>query len=154
MPVPHNPQRGVRSVSGPLIATFRVARANDQRSRSSEFSAAAGAWTLAPPGEAAGFALDPDNAARLRAPDGRPGDWFGLEPVGGGGDDGFSSTVMPWFGEIHNAQGIGGAVVALSADRRVSLRTYTGRHPREIRVFGADTAVAVGDTVQLYAATR
>ena len=58
---------------------------------------------------------------------------------------------MPWFGEIHNQQGIGGAVVALAADRRIALRTYTDRHPREIRAFGAATPVAEGDVVALFA---
>ena len=46
----------------------------------------------------------------------------------------------------------GGATVPIAADRRVSLRTYTHQDPREIRVFGADADVAVGDTVELYAA--
>ena len=58
---------------------------------------------------------------------------------------------MPWFGEIHNLQGIGGALVAFTADRRVSLRTHTNQHPREIRVAGADTAVQVGDSLELRA---
>ena len=58
---------------------------------------------------------------------------------------------MPWFGEIHNPQGIGGAIVSIDAATRVSLRTHTGMHPREIRVLGADTPVRVGDIVELHA---
>ena len=136
-------------IRGPLIATFRIARATERRNKNSEFSAQAGAWTVAPAGEAAGFALNPANSARLRAPAGRPQRCFGFEAVGGGG---FGAVVMPWFGEIHNAAGIGGATIPIAADRRVSLRTYTHQDPRELRVFGADADVAVGDTVELYAA--
>ena len=40
----------------------------------------------------------------------------------------------------------------VARDRRVTLLTILNLNPREIRVTGADTAVAVGDTVQLYAA--
>ena len=64
----------------------------------------------------------------------------------------FGDVVMPWFGEIHNAAGVGGATVPLSEDRRVSVRTYTHQHPRELRMLGADSAVDLGDTVAIYAA--
>ena len=91
----------------------------------------------------AGFGLAPDSAARLWAPAGRPRACFGFDAVG----NGFGVSLMPWFGEIHNATGIGGAVIALAADRRISLRTYMGTHPREIRVFSADMAVLRGGAV-------
>ena len=140
-----------RAERGPLLATFTVTRAvanGGSRSRSDEFGAAAGAWAVADAGTEAGFSADPDRP-RLRAPNHRPPGCFGLEAVGG---DEFSTSVLPWFGELHQTQGVGGAVVGIDADTRVGLRTYAGQHPREIRVFGADTPVAVGATVRLYGA--
>ena len=132
---------------GPLIATFAVNRPSQNRSSGAELGQAAGRWTVSEAGEAAGFeALAA--TTRLAAPDNRPPGWSQLEAVGGGE---YSSTVMPWFGEIHNPQGIGGAVVALSATTRLSLRTYTGQSPREIRLFGADTPAVAGQTFRLYA---
>ena len=141
---------GGASSPGPLIATFRATRASASRGISSEFGAASGEWTLAPDGAEAGFGADADRP-RLSAPDMRPAGWGGIEAVGG---DGFSSTILPWFGEVHNQQGVGGAIVAITAERRVSLRTHSNQHPREIRVAGAATPIAIGDTIELRAYIR
>ena len=140
-----------RADRGPLLATFTVSRAvanGRSRARDAEFGSAAGEWAVADAGADAGFSVDP-NRPRLRAPNRRPPGCFGLEAVGG---DEFSSAVLPWFGELHQTQGVGGAVVGIDADTRVGLRTYAGIHPRELRVFGADTPVAVGATLRLYGA--
>ena len=72
------------------------------------------------------------------------------DPVAIGGDD-YSSAVMPYFGEIHNPNGIGGAVVALTDSERLSLRTHVNQNPRDIRVYGADTALTIGRTLRLHA---
>ena len=135
-------------IRGPLIATLTLIRdTGATRRRDSELGNNSISWALAPEGMSYGFRLDAA-LPRLLAPDERPLGWFGIEALG---SDEFSS-VLPWFGEIHNNTGVGGAVVAVAQDRRISLRTYTNQHPREIRVFGADTILQVQDSVALYAA--
>ena len=138
-----------RDIRGPLIATFTVSRDNDDRGNSSEFGSASGGWVIAGAGVVEGFALNDESPTRLVSPVGRPRGWFGIEAVGG---DDFGSAVMPWFGEIHTVNGVGGVVVAINEERRLSIRSYISIHPRELRVYGADTEVVIGDAVRLYAA--
>ena len=149
MPVRPDQPRLV-SREGVPIATFRALAAAANSGVGVVFGVDAGAWELAPAGEAAGWSIDPDHP-RLRAPDMRPPGWIGVEAIGGTEDGEFSSALLPWFGEIHHPRGIGGATVSVAADRRLSLRTIVNQHPRELRVYGGDTAVAVGDTVELRA---
>ena len=136
-------------IRGPLIATLTLTRDNSTfRARDSELGSNSAAWEVAAEGLAFGFRLHA-TLPRLLVPDERPLGWFGIEAVGAE----VYSCVLPWFGEIHNSLGVGGAVVAVAPDRRVSLRTYTNQHPRQIRVFGADTGLQDEDRVELYAAT-
>ena len=138
---------GGPGVRGPLVATFTVTRTSANRDSGAELGQAAGSWEVSEIGAASGFEADEDTT-RLIAPPGRPPGWLALEVIGGAEH---SSVVMPWFGEIHNPAGVGGAIVALSEAERLSLRTYLNQSPREIRIFGADTAVSVGGSFPIYA---
>ena len=74
-------RRGAGS-RGPLVATFTVRRASQNRSSSSELGQAAGAWAVSELGEAAGFEAVAQTT-RLAAPPGRPAGWLNLEVIGG-----------------------------------------------------------------------
>lgn len=148
------PGRGQRSPRGPLIGTFTFAAAvANSRGVNQEFGAGAGAWTVADEGAAAGFRVNGGRRSRLDVPLERPEPWFGLLPVAAVGGAAFGSGVpMPWVGgEIHNASGIGGAVVPVSALHRLSLRTYADRAPCQIRVFGGGTPIPADTVIELYA---
>ena len=132
---------------GPLVATFTVTRDSQNHSLNNELGKAAGRWEVSEAAKDAGFEAR-GGTTRLIAPAARPYGWVGLEVVGG---DGYSSVVMPYFGEIHNPAGIGGTIVALSGTERLSLRTHVNQNPREIRLFGADTPAVVGQTFHIRA---
>ena len=132
---------------GPLIATLTVTRANQNRSSSAELGQAAGRWDVSEAGEAAGFEARA-GTTQLIAPPAGPPDWRSLEVIGG---EEHSRVGMPWFGEIHNPAGVGGAIVALTSDERLSIRTHVNQSPREIRLFGADTAVSAGNSFRIHA---
>lgn len=150
------PAHGGRSVRGPLIARFTFLRQVRQvKNTGAEFAATAGTWAVADAGAEAGFAVNGEAANRLDVPLIRPDPWFGLLPVAEVGGVPFGSgIVMPWVGgEVHNAAGIGGAVVPVSdAPTRLSLRTYANVAPCQIRVFGGATAIPADAAIALYAA--
>ena len=156
--MPVNPDRAPRGgprVRGPLIATFTFARAvGEPKGNGAEFGAAAGTWAVTDIGAAAGFAAADGAANRLGVPFVRPEAWYGLLPAAEVDGVPFGTDIpMPWVGgEVHNAAGIGGAVVPVSAAARLSLRTSANLSPCQIRVFGADTAVPAGTVIRLYAA--
>lgn len=127
---------------GPTLATYTVSRAHDMAVTGDAFSMASGAWAVSADGAAAGFVA---SGARLAAPDSRPEGWIAIEAVGGGEAPG---ALMPWLDEIHD--GADGTVVVLGEDRRVSVRVRN-QPSREVRVYGAGTAVRKGDAVRLYA---
>ena len=132
---------------GQLIARYRIGAALEKKS-SGELAAGSGAWTVTPAGARAGFAALA-GTSRLAAPAGRPAAWIGLEFVG---EDGYSSTVAPWFGEVHNAaRGRGGLVVAFAEDERLLVRTVLSASPRELRLGFADTAISAGRHLEVFA---
>ena len=144
-----------RNVRGPLIARFAFVRAvRNEKGTGAEFDGAGRAWTVAEAGAAAGFAANEESAHRLDVPLVRPEDWWGLVPVAVVGGVPFGTgIVMPWVGgEVHNAAGIGGAVVPVAGNVRVSLRTYANVSPCQIRVFGGGTPVPADTVIELYAA--
>ena len=157
--MPVDPRRAVSggpSVRGPLIASFTFALAVRLKGVGAEFGVGKGSWAAAAAGAAAGFAAADGAANRLDVPLARPEAWFGLVPVAEVVGVPFGAgVVMPWVGgEVHNAAGIGGAVVPVSdAPARVSLRTYANIAPCQIRVFGGGTAIPAGTVIRLYAAT-
>lgn len=132
------------SGGGPLIASFRVTRAAANIRTNTELGAGRGAWTLSRFGRSSGFAV---SGARLTAPWKRPPNWIGIDAWGGD----FASALVPWFGEIHHPNGTGGCVVPLSPTERLLLRLHGAASPREIRVYGHGTAVALGAQVHLRA---
>ena len=146
--------RGGPTVRGPLVASFTFARARNLKNTGAEFGAGAGSWIVAAAGDAAGFAANAEAANRLDVPFVRPEAWFGLVPVAEVDGVAFGTGIpMPWVGgEVHNAAGIGGAMIPVSADARLSLRTYANVSPCQIRVFGGDTAIPAGTVINLYAA--
>lgn len=127
-----------------MIATFRVTKASDNVPRDRELGAGRGRWELTPFGQASGFAVA---RSRLTAPWRRPPRWIGIEAWGGD----WSSSLVPWFGEIHHPNGVGGCVVPLSATERLLLRMYGAASPREIRLFGHNTPVPLDAVVALHA---
>ena len=131
---------------GPLIAEFVVTRNSEVRGRSSEIGAASGRWDITDYGLEAGFDV---SEVYLTAPNRPPDGCRAIEVVGG---DDYQSAIMPYFGEIHNLQGVGGSVIAVDATERISVRMHLAEHPREIRMAGAETALSVGAKVSLYAA--
>ena len=146
MPIqPDRITRGGSGTRGPLIAEFVVFRASGNRSRSSEYGSNSGRWNLTEFGLQAGFAVDD---ARLTAPSLRPEGVVSLEAVGG---EEVETSVLPWFGELHNLTGIGGAIVAVGEGERLSVRLHQAESPREVRIAGADTGVSVGARLCLYA---
>ena len=132
------------SAGGPLIASFRVTKTLSNPRQNSELGAARGRWSLTPFGEANGFAIA---GARLTAPWRRPPRWIGIDVWGGD----FANALVPWFGEIHHPNGVGGCVVPLSGAERLLLRMHGAESPREIRIHGHGTAVALDSTVHLRA---
>ena len=155
--MPVNLQRAVRGgprIVGPLIATFTFSRAVAQpKGNGAEFGANAGTWAVTDIGAEAGFAAAAGAANRLDVPLVRPEPWLGLVPVAEVNGQAFGTGIpMPWVGgEVHNAAGIGGAVVPISAAARLSLRTYANVSPCQLRVFGADTAIPAGTLINLHA---
>lgn len=143
MPITIRAASGRSADRGPLLATFVVNRADP-----TGLGRVYGDWTVADEGVARGFSVvvDAGDAAangRLAAPDGRPPGFSGLEVVGG---NYFSAATIPWF-----AAGVG-AIVAVNGQRRLALRVTTDAARRTIVAWGADTRVAIGDTVRLCAA--
>ena len=151
--MPYKPSAIVatRTARGPLIAEFRFSGAVNRGNakRNSEL-ATAGAWTVADTGVDVGFMA---SNGRLSVPVVRPDAWIGL--LAAARVDGRlfgSGIVMTWpGGEIHQVSGVGGAVVPVSQSERISVRTHMDRHPSEIRLFGADTALPAGVTLELCA---
>ena len=147
--------RGGPTVRGPSIAAFTFRRAIRQpKGTGAEFAAGAGSWAVTDLGAAAGFAVA-EAANRLDVPLSRPEPWFGLLPVVEVDGTPFGTGIpMPWVGgEVHNAAGIGGAVVPISEAARLSLRTYANIAPCQLRVFGGGTAVPADTVIRLYALT-
>ena len=128
------------------IATYTVAQASAaSRVRTLELGITAGSWVVSDEGQGAGFLSD---GRRLSVPNMRPDLWIGIEAVGG---EEFSSSIIPWFGDVVSFQGIGACIVAFTPTERITLRSYVNVHPRQIRVYGADTPVDQNSKVTLYA---
>ena len=137
--------RGGAVRRGPVVATFVLARAYSSIRAGVQVTRQGGAWAVSEEGTAAGFAAE---SARLTVPAARPAHWRALEAVGSG--DEAVGALMPWNGGVDFAAS--GAPVAFAADRRaVVVVVRGGARAPGIRVNGAGTALAMGDSVELFA---
>ena len=134
----------VAQASGREIARYVTAVNQSKGSRGKALPNNAGAWTVGEFGRQHGFSTPGGSA--LRGPAGRPLRWIGLEVLTRGGG---ASSVMPWWGEIHNPQGVGGAMVAVSDTERLLILAVTNEHPRKLVVASAGTTIPAGTTVVL-----
>ena len=132
---------------GSLIATFTIARNAANIALADELAENMGEWVVSEFGAEADFRAVAETT-RLDCPNARL-PWFsGFEVVGG---DEFSNMTMPYFGEIHDQNGVGGSIVSLASNHRISLRNFIAQNPRQFRLYGAATPVAKGSSLSIYA---